>query len=214
MTLRARVRRRCTAPSTMRPLRRDVLCFCGASSSHPRAVAAGLTAGGTNGEGTFNARCFEPRLASSSGWIAGDSATTARPVYVPVLDMVNRAIPRSERTTAGRGRSGAEPRCGDAVPPSLCRALAGIATGLLPGDRPAQQLAPSGVRATWNRTTTGRPRLGPRSRHPRRIAPCRPLRPLGLPRSQYQSPARVPGHSSGGGGPDYWHPSSTSRCYW
>jgi hypothetical protein len=44
-----------------------------------------LTAGGTNGEGMFNATVLSNvGLAFSSGWIAVDNATTARPSYVPV----------------------------------------------------------------------------------------------------------------------------------
>jgi len=50
----------------------------------PGLYAAGLTAGGTNGEGMFNATVLSNLgLAFSSGWIAGDNATTTRSSYVP-----------------------------------------------------------------------------------------------------------------------------------
>lgn len=46
--------------------------------------AAGLTAGGTNGEGIFNATVLSSLgLAFSTGWIAGDNATTATPSHQP-----------------------------------------------------------------------------------------------------------------------------------
>jgi hypothetical protein len=47
--------------------------------------AAGLTADGTNGEGSFNATVLSNLgLAFSTGWIAGDNATTAAtPAYQP-----------------------------------------------------------------------------------------------------------------------------------
>jgi hypothetical protein len=50
----------------------------------PGLDAAGLTAGGTNGEGIFNATVLSNLgLAFSTGWIAGDNATAARPAYQP-----------------------------------------------------------------------------------------------------------------------------------
>jgi fumarate reductase flavoprotein subunit len=50
----------------------------------PGLYAAGLTAGGTNGEGMFNATVLSNvGLAFRSGWIAADNATTTKPSYVP-----------------------------------------------------------------------------------------------------------------------------------
>jgi hypothetical protein len=50
----------------------------------PGLYAAGLTAGGTNGKGIFNATVLSNvGLALSSWWIAGDNATTVKPSYVP-----------------------------------------------------------------------------------------------------------------------------------
>ena len=51
----------------------------------PGLYAAGLTAGGTNGEGIFNATVLSNLgLAFSTGWIADDNATTAAtPAYQP-----------------------------------------------------------------------------------------------------------------------------------
>jgi fumarate reductase flavoprotein subunit len=70
--------------------------FCGPRVNHrlevldtnrrpiPGLFAAGLTAGGTNGEGVFNATVLSNLgLAFSTGWIAGDNATAPRPTYTP-----------------------------------------------------------------------------------------------------------------------------------
>ncbi len=94
--------------------------FCGPRVNHrlevvgkdrnpiPGLYAAGLTAGGTNGEGIFNATVLSNLgLAFSTGWIAGDNATAPSPAYQPaemiiesevtaqrVLTTLNRHYPR------------------------------------------------------------------------------------------------------------------------
>jgi FAD binding domain len=94
--------------------------FCGPRVNHrlevvgkvrqplPGLYAAGLTAGGTNGEGIFNATVLSNLgLAFSTGWIAGDNATAATPAYQPagmiiesevgaqrILNKLNRHYPR------------------------------------------------------------------------------------------------------------------------
>ncbi len=70
--------------------------FCGPRVNHnfqvldknlnpiPGLYAAGLTAGGTSGEGVVAASVLSSvGLAFSSGWIAGDNATTDKPSYIP-----------------------------------------------------------------------------------------------------------------------------------
>lgn len=74
----------------------------------PGLYAAGLTAGGINGEGVVAATVLSNLgLAFSSGWIAGDNATTDKPSYVPsgmyieseigaqrLLNKLNKHFPR------------------------------------------------------------------------------------------------------------------------
>jgi hypothetical protein len=70
--------------------------FCGPRVNHnmqvldkslnpiPGLYAAGATAGGTNGENIFAATVLSTiGLAFTTGWIAGDTATSDKPSYVP-----------------------------------------------------------------------------------------------------------------------------------
>ena len=59
----------------------------------PGLYAAGLTAGGVNGEGVFQATVLSSAgLAFSSGWIAGDNATTSGPSYEPAGMILESAV--------------------------------------------------------------------------------------------------------------------------
>jgi|GEM_PF-2662629 len=73
----------------------------------PGLYAAGLSAGGMNGEGMFQSTALSSLgLAFATGWIAGDNATAAIPTYTPknmviesevaeqrMLNMVNKYFP-------------------------------------------------------------------------------------------------------------------------
>jgi hypothetical protein len=85
----------------------------------PGLFAAGLTAGGTNGEGVFNATVLSNLgLAFSTGWIAGDNASVLRPSPAPdgmILEsevwqqqMLNELSRRFPRIGAAALRAGFE----------------------------------------------------------------------------------------------------------
>ncbi|MGA2932555.1 MAG: FAD-binding protein, partial [Acidimicrobiales bacterium] len=83
----------------------------------PGLYAAGLTAGGTNGEGVWSSTVLSNLgLAFSTGWIAGDNASNANPGYEPagmiiesevwqqrMLNEFSRRFPRTGAALLGAG---------------------------------------------------------------------------------------------------------------